>query len=1503
MLIGPLNPNATYTVVVEARKMQQYSEVHGGEIKNGVGKIEDEADSDFEDTCSTFILTAQSDHLTIHTAQPPDPPRNLGILATTCNSIKIGWDPPKEHGVEVLGIRVDCSPKKPEEGKHQSFELIPDARSLVIENLTELTSYLVVVTAITEEYFDQLPERHQYKKMHRIPRDVAIELNESPWLPNTSIVAITSGTEAPYNIRVKRSTGTSIVIGWQAPVVHGTNRLQGIMVRWCEARLIRNKEDETALVSHINLMPEETEVTIEDLMIGMEYKITVEAVVSVRTIIDLQRGDHENRRTAHIVGKPLWARTKAPCEPPKLYITGYSTSTIQLYWEKPVLFTVLGKEEEDKRYLKRCLEGYKLEINGKLHMRLGPAAQSVTLTKCKYAKTYSVVLVAMTCTEEVKKERVKRIQLASSSSFTSSQPFDDHDLDESASEAVEVRVPRLQEGNIANISAFYNHKSSNRDGVMGDITLTWDVQGNWSRTKQFDILWHCHEDGVVHRKCVESDVRKCTIPVVRNKCTYEISMEPRFGNDAMPVTLTKLQVLIPGPPDAPTIWTKHVGKEEFSMEWGEPRLYGGVKVKGYQVYMNDRKVGNELSSSHRKAIIPCKPNRHYKINLKAISADMDFGDSALSNTLFISTSLSQGGQILADAHDENMADLSDQGSVDGDQELIVRVAKVTHTSIHLDWFTYSPPEGIACYKMQWTSVAQPTQREFKLSPQESSCILQKCYPGTNHFIRLVALGADGRILEKSKQVVVQTSAPPEAPVVSLRACNFNYTAIQWEKPTTFGVANITGYKVYVNGVVEAVVGPDQYHYCYTKGQGCKEYVYQVKALTADDQLCSKPSEPFVVTWPGMKTPLLQRVPTVSSNSIKVMWEEPYVTEGVKIKNYRVYLEDESSGMTVQTIFPIHPDVREAEFHNLKQGIYLVYLEILVYNSNTVFRADPIRVQPRIAPDPPQITVTVAGLEERRQIERVTCELLNKRDKLLRNLNNPTLMGAASVFRKKDSGEVSSRTSENLQHVESMLVDCFSSINHYTGHLMAHVSWQCPQSDPDMVVSGYKVLVDGKQYGSTLHSGMRTVRIKLSMEKTSHRVSMVAITNQPYASSLESNVVELLTEPFRQFTFYCFHNVHSKGSLWPNSGACQYEDTYAAERRLPGRRLVNQGLLKRRVPPPSCNVIDIFTGDIKSLLPPGGPNGPTAILFWTKWCLTSQRIMAHYVKFARENSKSYDFISVACNSGDRDGTVDELIHLLTNNSWRDDSHIWHCTSLKQKTGVVETSQTSHSPNLTRTGSGKKSKKGTLPISSDTREDSQQQEDVASLYGVIGVPTLVIIHPEDYIAWQGRFCAFEYESFENGMHHTFSEALGEACTVPGCELCKQDFYMKVDTPPTAADAYHYTKPKPGKVASAVVANEKDSSGVPLITTPAIGATVTPKTESSFGGGSRPYSAGRPGSATRRPELSPFKQPASLAGKLFMKAGKAGKHDNRISVSQRPFSASKTRPGSAKRMGSAK
>ena len=62
------------------------------------------------------------------------------------------------------------------------------------------------------------------------------------------------------------------------------------------------------------------------------------------------------------------------------------------------------------------------------------------------------------------------------------------------------------------------------------------------------------------------------------------------------------------------------------------------------------------------------------------------------------------------------------------------------------------------------------------------------------------------------------------------------------------------------------------------------------------------------------------------------------------------------------------------------------------------------------------------------------------------------------------------------------------------------------------------------------------------------------------------------------------------------------------------------------------------------------------------CLPSQKVMTYFTRFARETTKEYNFIAVACNTNGTTGTErKDLIHHITGNGWREDGSVWHATS--------------------------------------------------------------------------------------------------------------------------------------------------------------------------------------------------------------------------------------------------
>lgn len=89
-------------------------------------------------------------------------------------------------------MRVDAVPvKNTNNNKHTCIELMADATSAVVDGLSEKSEYLMVVTAITEEYFDQLPPGHEQRRSRQIPKHKSVP--DDAWLPSVSILASTSG--------------------------------------------------------------------------------------------------------------------------------------------------------------------------------------------------------------------------------------------------------------------------------------------------------------------------------------------------------------------------------------------------------------------------------------------------------------------------------------------------------------------------------------------------------------------------------------------------------------------------------------------------------------------------------------------------------------------------------------------------------------------------------------------------------------------------------------------------------------------------------------------------------------------------------------------------------------------------------------------------------------------------------------------------------------------------------------------------------------------------------------------------------------------------------------------------------------------------------------------------------------------------------------------------------------------------------------------------------------
>ena len=102
--------------------------------------------------------------------------------------------------------------KSGETKKHVCKEVEADRRDVILDGLSEMTEYLISVTAISDEFFEQLPAGHEMKRTRQLPQNKPAP--ESEWLPSSSVVTMTSGTEQPTDVRITKTSLTSVTITW-----------------------------------------------------------------------------------------------------------------------------------------------------------------------------------------------------------------------------------------------------------------------------------------------------------------------------------------------------------------------------------------------------------------------------------------------------------------------------------------------------------------------------------------------------------------------------------------------------------------------------------------------------------------------------------------------------------------------------------------------------------------------------------------------------------------------------------------------------------------------------------------------------------------------------------------------------------------------------------------------------------------------------------------------------------------------------------------------------------------------------------------------------------------------------------------------------------------------------------------------------------------------------------------------------------------------------------------
>jgi len=521
---------------------------------------------------------------------------------------------------------------------------------------------------------------------------------------------------------------------------------------------------------------------------------------------------------------------------------------------------------------------------------------------------------------------------------------------------------------------------------------------------------------------------------------------------------------------------------------------------------------------------PLSNNLHVVNSAKNSIGTLDTTDKHMNTTETI------GSEFMVNSNDSQVLLLKkhyereNENDFDGESTIPIKILKLGEDFFDLDWSTYVKHDPFDEYKIYWHCLDNNEHFEHCLNSKSNFYRVKKLQSGYTYAIRIAAIQNDLVIVNKSKYYIIQTSAPPDTPQLQIRACNFNYITVEWSKPHSYGEAKIIAYKVYVNAKVEAVLSSEQFAFTLSKGEPCHEYSFQVQAICNNQKYSSLVSAPVMATWPGVFAPGFRQLEN-ENGVARVAWDEAIVAGNLKVAYYRVISECQISNNT-SVHGPFESNIQECEIRNMTVGKHKVVLETYAVGIAQPFCSMPIYIDFVYQPEAPTLVAQIPGLEQRSKLDSIATSLCNKRDRLLKIITNNPMSKPHNNFNKS----LIPKAMSTLRLLEDSLNDCLKLIAQFTGYFIVNLSWTCEQPNPMIKLSGYRVYINDRQYGVDLNSSVRTIRVKLSLEKAVHTVYVTAFTDKPNTESKVSNSIELFSENFFPFSFHCLNKVHMK-SAW------------------------------------------------------------------------------------------------------------------------------------------------------------------------------------------------------------------------------------------------------------------------------------------------------------------------------------------------------------------------------------
>jgi hypothetical protein len=306
------------------------------------------------------------------------------MIASTSTAVRIEFDEFVEISSEIIMLLVHCEPTATQSrAKKIIIEKLPNVTEIVLSNLVENTQYKTTIYAITDEYLKE-------KGFHRgsqLPKVLPVSI----WLTKVELTFQTDGCEPARDIVITSATCNNIDLKWTRPNAYGATRHTHYQLR-CQSDV--GDEYQQRVDPHL------TSATIRGKLSMGKYSISLDTYFSIRVNLD-ENDDDTVREEIHLTTtSEAIVRYTLPvfCEQPVVFLAGYSTDTIDLFWQKPKMFDRIDHPERvhEKVFIHRDLIQYMININNNQACKVHASKTECSLTKCHTGAKHQIQLIAKT---------------------------------------------------------------------------------------------------------------------------------------------------------------------------------------------------------------------------------------------------------------------------------------------------------------------------------------------------------------------------------------------------------------------------------------------------------------------------------------------------------------------------------------------------------------------------------------------------------------------------------------------------------------------------------------------------------------------------------------------------------------------------------------------------------------------------------------------------------------------------------------------------------------------------------------------------------------------------------------------------------------------------------------------------------------------------------------------------------------------------------------------------